>query len=326
MGSEDLQSGKKSHWSELEITGSIRNLSPNLWQMIHLTALYLNDNSLQRVPAEIGRLVNLRILDLSSNKLRSLPAELGDLIYLRELLLNQNYLRVLPYELGKLFQLQVLGLQGNPLSKEVMALYGNGEPAGTNKLLSFMLDHLQGPPPPFLLPRAGPTGYVRVLVLVSKPAVKSLREQRITTGWFPLASYRRASQSCRRPWLRGIRSGPFPIAPALFVANRRSSRCCFLVTEHSVSSRQLFPSVIHGRASRSFPFPLFIETQSARDRRTRRAKSRGEQEFCCRSETVVVVAVATAAATAYSMRGRPNFAIVTDYSILRRKQFCYIFS
>lgn len=83
MCPEDYQSGKKSHWSELEVTGSIRNLSPNLWQMIHLTALYLNDNSLQRLPPEIGRLVNLRILDLSSNKLRSLPAELGDLIYLR---------------------------------------------------------------------------------------------------------------------------------------------------------------------------------------------------------------------------------------------------
>ncbi|XP_024873893.1 CCR4-NOT transcription complex subunit 6-like [Temnothorax curvispinosus] len=144
MCPEDYQSGKKSHWSELEITGSIRNLSPNLWQMTHLTALYLNDNSLQRVPSEIGRLVNLRILDLSSNKLRSLPAELGELIYLRELLLNQNYLRVLPYELGKLFQLQVLGLQGNPLSKDVMTLYGNGEPAGTNKLLTYMLDNLQG--------------------------------------------------------------------------------------------------------------------------------------------------------------------------------------
>ncbi|XP_071569706.1 CCR4-NOT transcription complex subunit 6-like isoform X3 [Temnothorax nylanderi] len=143
MCPEDYQSGKKSHWSELEITGSIRNLSPNLWQMTHLTALYLNDNSLQRVPSEIGRLVNLRILDLSSNKLRSLPAELGELIYLRELLLNQNYLRVLPYELGKLFQLQVLGLQGNPLSKDVMTLYGNGEPVGTNKLLTYMLDNLQ---------------------------------------------------------------------------------------------------------------------------------------------------------------------------------------
>lgn len=178
MCPEDYQSGKKSHWSELEITGSIRNLSPNLWQMTHLTALYLNDNSLQRVPCEIGRLINLRILDLSNNKLRSLPAELGELIYLRyartdknnlrnihfsskhvwkffflmwnlsycfrELLLNQNYLRVLPYELGKLFQLQVLGLQGNPLSKDVMTLYGNGEGPGTNKLLTYMLDNLQG--------------------------------------------------------------------------------------------------------------------------------------------------------------------------------------
>lgn len=60
----------------------------------------------------------------------------------RELLLNQNYLRVLPYELGKLFQLQVLGLHGNPLNKEVLALYG--EPSGTHKLLSYMLDNLQG--------------------------------------------------------------------------------------------------------------------------------------------------------------------------------------
>nr|XP_033324561.1 CCR4-NOT transcription complex subunit 6-like isoform X3 [Megalopta genalis] len=143
MSTEDANSGKKSYWPELEITGSVRNLSPNLWQLTHLTALYLNDNSLQRIPPEIGRMVNLRALDLSSNKLRSLPAELGDLIYLRELLLNQNYLRVLPYELGKLFQLKVLGLQGNPLSKEVMALYG--EPSGTNKLLSYMLDNLQVP-------------------------------------------------------------------------------------------------------------------------------------------------------------------------------------
>lgn len=90
MCPEDYQSGKKSHWSELEITGSIRNLSPNLWQMTHLTALYLNDNSLQRVPSEIGRLTNLRILDLSSNKLRSLPAELGELIYLRYARTDKN--------------------------------------------------------------------------------------------------------------------------------------------------------------------------------------------------------------------------------------------
>ncbi|XP_021915890.1 CCR4-NOT transcription complex subunit 6-like [Zootermopsis nevadensis] len=141
MSSEDAAAGKKSHWPELEITGTIRNLSPNLWHLTHLTSLYLNDNCLSRIPPDISRLVNLRTLDLSSNKLRSLPAELGELIYLRELHLNNNHLRVLPYELGKLFQLHILGLQGNPLTKEILTLYG--EPNGTHKLLTYMLDNLQ---------------------------------------------------------------------------------------------------------------------------------------------------------------------------------------
>ncbi|XP_047119219.1 CCR4-NOT transcription complex subunit 6-like [Schistocerca piceifrons] len=141
MSPEDAASGKRSDWTELEITGTIRNLSPNLWTFTHLTALYLNDNCLSRIPPDISKLVNLRTLDLSSNKLRSLPAELGDLIYLRELLLNNNYLRVLPYELGKLFQLHILGLQGNPLTKEILAMYG--EPNGTHRLLTYMLDNLQ---------------------------------------------------------------------------------------------------------------------------------------------------------------------------------------
>ncbi|KAF4522156.1 hypothetical protein B566_EDAN010416 [Ephemera danica] len=63
----------------------------------------------------------------------------------RELLLNNNYLRVLPYELGKLFQLQVLGLKGNPLTKEILALYQ--EVNGTHKLLSYMMDNLQAREP-----------------------------------------------------------------------------------------------------------------------------------------------------------------------------------
>jgi Leucine-rich repeat (LRR) protein len=63
-------------------------------------------------------------------------------IVYRELHLNNNHLRVLPYELGKLFQLHILGLQGNPLTKEILTLYG--EPNGTHKLLTYMLDNLQG--------------------------------------------------------------------------------------------------------------------------------------------------------------------------------------
>lgn len=83
MSSEDQAAGKKSYWTELEITGTIRNLSPNLFQLHNLTALYLKNNCLQRLPPDICQLVNLRTLDLSHNKLRSLPAEIGDLIHLR---------------------------------------------------------------------------------------------------------------------------------------------------------------------------------------------------------------------------------------------------
>ncbi|XP_018904403.1 CCR4-NOT transcription complex subunit 6-like [Bemisia tabaci] len=148
MSPEDVAAGKKSYWSELEITGSIRNLSVDLWQLTHLTCLYLNDNCLSRLPGDISRLSSLNVLDLSNNKLRSLPAELGELIYLRELLLNNNLLRSLPYELGKLFQLQSLGLNGNPLCKEFLKLYA--EPNGTQKLLTYLLDSLtvRAPQPP----------------------------------------------------------------------------------------------------------------------------------------------------------------------------------
>lgn len=83
MSAEDQAAGKKSFWTELEITGPIRNLSPTLFQMHYLTVLHLKNNNLQRVSPDISQLVNLRTLDMSYNKLRSLPAELGDLMNLR---------------------------------------------------------------------------------------------------------------------------------------------------------------------------------------------------------------------------------------------------
>ena len=48
--------GKTTSWPELEITGTIKNLSPALWRLQHLTALYLNDNSLFRIPPSISLL------------------------------------------------------------------------------------------------------------------------------------------------------------------------------------------------------------------------------------------------------------------------------
>ncbi|XP_022247660.1 CCR4-NOT transcription complex subunit 6-like isoform X2 [Limulus polyphemus] len=140
MSPEEVSTGKRSYWPELEITGPIRNLSPALWRMSHLTSLYLNDNNLSHIPPDIARLTCLTHLDLSCNKLHTVPAELGDLILLRELLLNNNFLRVLPFEMGKLFQIKKLGLKGNPLSHELYTRYS--KPRGTQELLAFLLDNL----------------------------------------------------------------------------------------------------------------------------------------------------------------------------------------
>jgi len=150
---EEIEKGKKGKWTELEITGPVRALSPALWSLKHLTALYLNDNNLTRLPPEISLLTNLLHLDLSSNKLRSLPTELGNMLHLRELLLNYNQLRVLPYELGRLFQLQTLGLNGNPLQSDLIELYSS--PNGTYELIGYLLDNqplnLEPPDRPWLV-------------------------------------------------------------------------------------------------------------------------------------------------------------------------------
>lgn len=108
--------------------------------MTHLTHLYINDNTVTKLPAEIGRLQNLIVLDASNNKLRSLPPEIGDLVRLKELQLGNNYIRFLPLEMGRLFNVQILNLKGNPLPQELHSL--QAEVNGTQKLLTLLLDAL----------------------------------------------------------------------------------------------------------------------------------------------------------------------------------------
>ncbi|XP_066943525.1 CCR4-NOT transcription complex subunit 6-like [Macrobrachium rosenbergii] len=78
MGQEEFGSGKKSYWPELEITGNIRNISPAVWSLQHLTSLYLNDNCLSRIPAEIARLEHLmRISTLKAASIKAVAFSLG---------------------------------------------------------------------------------------------------------------------------------------------------------------------------------------------------------------------------------------------------------
>uniref|UniRef100_A0A5S6QWC9 poly(A)-specific ribonuclease n=1 Tax=Trichuris muris TaxID=70415 RepID=A0A5S6QWC9_TRIMR len=140
LSPEELAAGESTSWHELEIRGCVRNLSPHLFTLQHLTALFLCDNELQHLPADISKLSSLRVLDASNNKLSSLPAELGDLSTLEQLYVNHNLIRVLPCELGKLYKLKTLGLLGNPLIPEISQIYRL--PGGTVKLLQHLMCQL----------------------------------------------------------------------------------------------------------------------------------------------------------------------------------------
>ena len=64
--------------------------------------LYLRDNQLTELPAEIGALPSLQHLYVENNQLTGIPVEIGALTSLRHLSLNNNHLTELPAEIGAL--------------------------------------------------------------------------------------------------------------------------------------------------------------------------------------------------------------------------------
>ena len=61
MSREDQKNGKKSHWTELEIKGCIKNLSLELWTFTHLTSLLLSDNNLQVCGGECSMCIHIHV-------------------------------------------------------------------------------------------------------------------------------------------------------------------------------------------------------------------------------------------------------------------------
>src|SRR6266568_4919610 len=96
---------------------ALTQLPPELWQLINLQELYLENNQLIQLPPEIGKLTRLKILVIHHNQLSQLPPELWLLSNLHELYLNNNQLRQLPPEMGQLSNLLELHLEDNHLSQ-----------------------------------------------------------------------------------------------------------------------------------------------------------------------------------------------------------------
>ncbi|KHN84886.1 CCR4-NOT transcription complex subunit 6 [Toxocara canis] len=137
---EQVMHSKLPHSCQLQVSGGVSNISPQLWQMTSLTTLLMARNELTSLPSEVSKLTNLTFLDLSFNCLQSVPPEMGDMSSLCHLFLNDNQLQVLPYELGKLRRLQTFQLDDNPLTAELKDIYY--QPDGQRKLLDFLFDKL----------------------------------------------------------------------------------------------------------------------------------------------------------------------------------------
>ena len=67
---------------------------------IKLQTLYLYNNQLESIPAEIGKLINLQILYVHNNQLERIPVEICRLINLQRLDLQNNQLESIPRALA----------------------------------------------------------------------------------------------------------------------------------------------------------------------------------------------------------------------------------
>ena len=81
-----------------------------------VTALYLDDNQLTKLPKSIGNLSKLKVLSLDNNQLTKLPKSIGNLSELQELHLYRNKLTALPESIGNLGNLKELWLDNNKLT------------------------------------------------------------------------------------------------------------------------------------------------------------------------------------------------------------------
>lgn len=86
----------KNQIEELPLVDNSNTSNAGSYSCVVLEELYLQDNRLNDIPAEIFRLPNLVILDISNNKLQQIPYDIWKAPKLRELNVAFNLLKDLP--------------------------------------------------------------------------------------------------------------------------------------------------------------------------------------------------------------------------------------
>ena len=94
----------------------LTSLPAEIGQFTSLKGLWLCGNRFTTLPVEVGRLTSLQGLSLGGNQLTSLPAEIWQLTALTELNLNGNQLTSVSAEIGQLTALRELNLNNNKLT------------------------------------------------------------------------------------------------------------------------------------------------------------------------------------------------------------------
>ncbi len=104
--------------TELNLIGrGLTEFPMEIFKLVNLEYLYLQENSISNLPKEIGLLKKLKELNLEENKITSIPSEIGMLAKLEYFNISFNQLTSIPTEIGILSNLQDLYLEHNNLSE-----------------------------------------------------------------------------------------------------------------------------------------------------------------------------------------------------------------
>ncbi|KAG8526914.1 uncharacterized protein KY384_008343 [Bacidia gigantensis] len=138
---------RRQDWDALDFSGQgLKAIArPVFLQFTFLRRLFLDNNRLSRLDPAIGYLRLLSHLNVSGNQIAEIPPEIGMLVNLKDLQIFDNQLTSVPTEMGHLYKLEFLGLEGNPLDREIKTLLSEH---GTKGLITLLRDVYQDTPEP----------------------------------------------------------------------------------------------------------------------------------------------------------------------------------